>query len=216
LLLVLNFETRLAGANKISPVVIIRQRRMDIPKGRINKRKKLNMAITRQQKEEIVQKITDSFNRTKSVVFADFQGLKMPEIEELRAKCIEQGLGYTVAKKTLLNIALEKVGIKDVDTRQIKGSLATVFGFEDEVAPAKIIADFAKSHEAIEIKGGILEGRVVPAEEVIKLSKLPSKTELYAKIVGSINAPVSGFVNVLAGNIRGLVYALNAIKESKS
>jgi len=140
----------------------------------------------------------------------------MPEIEELRGKCIEEGVGYSVAKKTLLNIALEKAGIKDIDTKSIEGSLATVFGMEDEVAPAKILAEFAKDHEALEIKGGILEGKLAPAEEIIKLSKLPSKAELYAKVVGSINAPVSGFVNVLAGNLRGLVYALNAIKESKS
>ena len=174
------------------------------------------MALTRKQKEQIVKDLIDNLSQTKSVVFADFQGLKMPEIEELRGKCIEEGIGYSVAKKTLLNIALEKAGIKDIDTKSIEGSLATVFGVEDEVAPAKILAEFAKDHEALEIKGGILEGKLVPVEEVIKLSKLPSKPELYAKIVGSINAPVSGFVNVLAGNLRGLVYALNAIKESKS
>jgi large subunit ribosomal protein L10 len=173
------------------------------------------MAITREHKERIVKDLVDNLGKTKSVVFADFQGLKMPEIEELRAKCLEQGIGYTVAKKTLLNIALEKAGVKDVDTKAIEGSLATIFGFEDEVAPAKTLAEFAKAHEALEIKGGILEGKVVPLEQVIKLSKLPSKAELYAKIVGSINAPVSGFVNVLAGNMRNLVYALNAIKESK-
>jgi len=174
------------------------------------------MAISRKHKEQIVTKLVDELAKTKSVVFADFQELKMPEIEELRGKCIDENIGYTVAKKTLLNIALEKAGIKDVDAKTIEGSIATVMGFEDEVAPAKILADFAKAHNALEIKAGILEGKFVPAEEMIKLSKLPSKAELYAKVVGSINAPISGFVNVLAGNIRGLVYALNAIKESKS
>lgn len=174
------------------------------------------MAITKQQKEQIVKELAENLSEAKSVVFADFQGLKMPEIDELRSKCIEEGIGYTVAKKTLLNIALEKAGIKEVDAKEIEGSIATAFGFEDEVAPAKVLADFAKAHEALEIKGGILENDLAPAEEIIKLSKLPSKTELYAKVVGSINAPVSGFVNVLAGNIRGLVYALNAIKETKS
>jgi large subunit ribosomal protein L10 len=174
------------------------------------------MAITKQHKEQIIEKLVEGFSKTKSVVFADFQGLKMPEIEELRAKCLEEGIGYTVAKKTLLNIALEKAGIENANTKAIEGSLATVFGYEDEVAPAKTLAVFAKTHNALEIKGGILEGKMVPLEEVIKLSKLLSKAELYAKVVGSINAPISGFVNVLAGNMRGLVYALNAIKESKS
>ena len=174
------------------------------------------MPKTRKQKEEVVSDLKDKFQKTKSVVFADFQELKMPEIEELRTKCLEQGIDYTVAKKTLLRLALEQAGIKDVDPKTIEGSLATVFGMEDEVAPAKILAEFAKAHDALEIKAGILEGSLVPAEEIIKLSKLPSKQELYAKVVGSINAPVSGFVNVLAGNLRSFVYALNAIKETKS
>lgn len=174
------------------------------------------MAITKQHKEKIIEKLVENLGKTKSVVFADFQGLKMPEIEELREECLKQGIGYIVAKKTLLNIALEKAGIKNADTKAIEGSLATVFGYEDEVAPAKALAEFAKAHDALEIKAGILEGKMVPLEEVIKLSKLLSKPELYAKVVGSINAPISGFVNVLAGNMRGLVYALNAIKESKS
>jgi len=173
------------------------------------------MAITKQHKEQIVTKLVENLGKTKSVVFADFQGLKMPEIEELRSKCLEEGIGYTVAKKTLLNLALEKAGIKDVDTKVIEGSLATVFGYDDEVAPAKVLADFAKTHNALEIKSGIFENKLVSREEVIKLSKLPSKAELYAKVVGSINAPVSGFVNVLAGNVRSLVYVLNAIKETK-
>lgn len=173
------------------------------------------MAITKKHKEQIVAKLVEDLGKTKSVVFADFQGLKMPEIEELRSKCLEEGIGYTVAKKTLLNLALEKAGIKDVDTKAIEGSLATVFGYDDEVAPAKILADFAKAHGALEIKSGIFENRLVSREEVIKLSKLPSKAELYAKVVGSINAPISGLVNVLAGNVRSLVYVLNAIKEVK-
>jgi large subunit ribosomal protein L10 len=173
------------------------------------------MAITKQHKEQIVAKLVEDLGKTKSVVFADFQGLKMPEIEELRNKCLKEGIGYTVAKKTLLNLALEKAGIKDVDTKAIEGSLATVFGYDDEVAPAKVLADFAKTHDALEIKSGIFENKLVSQEEVIKLSKLPSKAELYAKVVGSINAPISGFVNVLAGNMRNLVYVLNAIKETK-
>lgn len=174
------------------------------------------MPKTKEQKKQAVQDIKEQLDRAKSVVFADFQGLKVNEIEELRSKCHDQNIGYVVAKKTLLRIALKEAGLKDIEPKDVPGSLATVFGFEDEVAPARILAEFAKGHEALEIKAGILEGRLVDADEIIRLSKLPSKVELYAKVVGSINAPISGFVNVLAGNLRALVYAFNAIKESKS
>jgi len=94
--------------------------------------------------------------------------------------------------------------------------ILTTVGYNDEVAAAKLIADFAKGREGIEVVGGLLEGSFVDASAINQLSSLPSREELLAKLVGSINMPVSGFVNVLAGNLRGLVYALNAIKESKA
>jgi len=103
-----------------------------------------------------------------------------------------------------------------LDPRKFEGRVAVVFGYEDEVAPAKIVAEFQKEHEdKVGFIAGILENKLLNAEEVSALSKLPSKRELYAKIVGSINAPVSGFVNVLAGNIRGLVNVLKAVEEKK-
>lgn len=174
------------------------------------------MPKTKQQKEQVINQLKDQLAQAKSVVFADFQGLKMNEIEELRSKCIEQEIVYTVVKKTLLRLALDAAGLKGIEPKEIEGSLATVVGYEDEVAVAKVLAEFAKEHQALEIKGGILEGKLVLAEEIIKLSKIPSKLELYARLVGCINAPVSGFVNVLAGNLRKFVYVLNAVKESKS
>ena len=91
------------------------------------------------------------------------------------------------------------------------------FGYEDEVVPAKIVDEFKKTHEEqINFIGGVLENNFLSAEKIQELAKLPSKQELYAKIVGSLNAPISGFVNVLAGNMRNLVYVLKAIEEKKS
>ncbi|MBU0649128.1 50S ribosomal protein L10 [Patescibacteria group bacterium] len=174
------------------------------------------MPKTKEQKKKVVDQLKEKFGKAKSVVFADFQGLKVSEIEELRNKCHEQDIDYTVAKKTLLRLALKEAELKDIEPKEILGSLATVFGAEDEVAPAKLLAEFAKTHQALEIKAGILEGKLVGADVIIALSKVPSKPELYAKLVGTINAPISGFVNILAGNLRSLVYALNAIKQSKS
>jgi len=173
------------------------------------------MAKTKQQKEQSVQTLTDGLKNAKSAVFANFQGLKVSESEELRGICRGKNVTYVANKKTLLKKALSDAGF-DVDTKSFQGGIATVLGNEDEVAPAQIIANFAKNHEVVEIFGGILEGQFIDADKVKELSKLPSKHQLLGQLVGTLNAPISGFVNVLAGNIRGLVNVLNSIKEAKA
>ena len=171
------------------------------------------MAKSRQDKEVAVQALTEDFKKMKSAVFADFQGLNASEVEELRTKCVKAGLRYRVAKKTLVSLALKQAGLS-IDPKSVMGSLTTVIGFEDEVAPAKLLADFAKAHEALKIKAGILESVLVDTKAVMALAKLPSKQELIARVVGSIRAPLSGFVNVLAGNLRGLVQVLSQIEKA--
>ncbi|MFH1946866.1 MAG: 50S ribosomal protein L10 [Candidatus Magasanikbacteria bacterium] len=173
------------------------------------------MAKTKQQKEETIKLLVDSIKNSKSVVFANFQGLKVKESEELRQKCREQNIGIVASKKTLVKKALAEAGF-DVDTKSFEGGVSALFGMEDEVAPAQIVSNFAKKHNVVSFFGGVLEGNFIDATKVTELSKLPSKQELYARLVGTINAPVSGFVNVLAGNIRNLVSVLNNIKEAKA
>lgn len=173
------------------------------------------MAKTKQAKEEAMQTLLSGIQEAKSVVFANFQGLTVSESEELRAKCREQKIRYVATKKTLLRRALSGLSL-EVDTKAFEGGVAVVWGTEDEVAPAKVISEYAKNHEVVSVFGGILEKQYINAAKVAELSALPSKHELYAKLVGSLNAPVSGFVNVLAGNLRGLVRVLSAIKESKA
>lgn len=114
-----------------------------------------------------------------------------------------------------MKIALDKSDFKDVKLEKQSGPLAVAFGYEDEVAPAKLCWQFAKKNKALEITGGILEKDILTKEEIENLAKLPGKDELIAKVVGSIGAPISGFVNVLAGNLRGLVGVLGAIKDQK-
>ena len=173
------------------------------------------MAKTRVQKEEKVQKLADHVKSAKAVVFANFQGLSVQETEELRATCRANNIVISASKKTILKRALSEGGF-DVDTKAFSGGVATAFGMEDEVTPAQIIATFAKKHELMTIFGGILEGSFINAAKVKELSQLPSKEQLYAQLVGTINAPISGFVTVLAGNLKGLVGVLNNIKEQKA
>ncbi len=173
------------------------------------------MAKTKLQKEQAVNELTELIQGSKSVVFANFQGLTVSEAEELRAKCRENEVTCLATKKTLLKLALKNADL-DVDTKSFEGGVAAFFGLTDEVAAAKTVADFAKDHEVMTIFGGVLESAYIDDAKVTDLSKLPSKEELYAQIVGSLNAPTSGFVNVLAGNLRGLVNVLNGIKDAKA
>jgi large subunit ribosomal protein L10 len=104
----------------------------------------------------------------------------------------------------------------DTDIKSFGGGVSALFGKEDEVAPAQLIAQFAKTHEVVTLFGGILEGKFIDAAKVKELSALPSKQQLLGQLVGTLNAPISGFVNVLAGNLRNLVGVLNNIKQSKA
>ena len=182
------------------------------------------MAKTRAQKKEIIQNLKDKIKQSKSVIFTNFKGLGVKENEDLRNKLKAENSEYFVAKKTLIDLAFKDLKIDGFAPKELEGQVAAVFGYEDEVVPAKIVDEFKKGNkDKIEFLGGILdlsaekaEGKFLGIQEVEELAKLPSKPELYAKVVGSINAPVSGLVNVLAGNLRGLVYTLNAIKDNKS
>ena len=173
------------------------------------------MPKTKEQKKKIIEDLTDKLKKFKSLVFVDFKGLTVKDASDIKKLCKKQNVDYVVVKKTLIKLALAKAGIKDIDVKQLAGNIALVIGFEDEVAPAKIVGKFARDHESLKMLGGIMESKFIDLNQVVALSKIPSKVELLAKLVGSINAPVSGFVNVLVGNLRGLVQVLNSIKEQK-
>lgn len=172
------------------------------------------MAKTRQQKVVILTDVVRSFQGAKGMVFANMQGLKTTSTNELRAKCRENNLTFAVMKKTLLKRALSDIGLT-IDTKSFIGGVSIVTG-SDEVAPAQVVAAFARTHELAKIFGGVLEGKFIDAAKVSALAKLPSKQQLLGQLVGTINAPVLGFVNVLAGNLRGLVTVLNAVKDQKT
>jgi large subunit ribosomal protein L10 len=169
------------------------------------------------QKQEIFRNLSERIKKSKSIIFAGFNALTVKDNENLRAQLRKENSEYYVAKKTLMNLAFKENKL-DINVRDFDGKVAAVFSYEDEVASAKILGNFRKEKDKdakIFFLGGILEGKLLSQTEVEALSKLPSKQELYAKLVGSLNAPVSGFVNALAGNLRNLVYVLKAIEAKK-
>jgi large subunit ribosomal protein L10 len=174
------------------------------------------MATSKQKKQEILAGLEDKISRSKSVFFTSYFGTGANEINELRAKFKENGAEYTVAKKTLVDLAFKNRKVAGVNAAEMAGEVATIFGYDDEVVPAKVLDDFAKGREEFRFLGGVLENSFITGDQVRQLAQLPSKQQLYAQVVGTINAPVSGFVNVLAGNLRGLVTALKQIEEKKA
>lgn len=173
------------------------------------------MAVTREKKEQIVADLTDKFKKVKLAVITDFTGLKSEEEDELRTSAEKVGVDYKVYKNTLIKLALKNAGI-DADDSVFTGTRALAFGYEDEVAPSKVVFEFTKSHENVKILGGILDGKLVEAETINTLALIPGRDELYARVVGSVSAPISGFVNVLSGNLRGLVSVLNQYHKQVS
>lgn len=173
------------------------------------------MPKTKQQKQETVASLSNGLKQSKSVVFANFQGLKVSEAEELRKTCRKEGVKVLAAKKTLLKIACAEAGLADINPLIFSGGVASFFG-SDEVAPARVVQNFSAKHDVVGIYGGVLEGKFINASEIKNLASLPGKTELLGKLVGVLQAPISGFVNALAGNMRNLVNVLNNIKEAKA
>ena len=176
------------------------------------------MPKSKVQKQEILRSLEEKIEKSKSIVFAGFNALGVKDNEVLRDQLRQEKGEYYVAKKTLLSLALKNKGLDSLDTKTLDGKIAAVFSYEDEVAAAKVLDNFRKDKEKSEkiyFVGGILEAKLLDKAEIEAVAKLPSKTELYAKLVGSLNAPVSGFVNALAGNLRNLVYVLKAIEEKK-
>lgn len=147
-------------------------------------------------KVAIVDEIKDLIGKSQSVVFVDYRGLTVSEVTELRNKMREANVVYKVLKNTYIKRAADDLGIGGV-AEYLEGPTAVAFGVEDAVAPAKILADFIKATKKTELKGGILEGKVCDVNTIKALSEIPSREELLAKMLGSLNAPITNFVRVL-------------------
>lgn len=171
--------------------------------------------LTRAQKENLVKDLTGKLGTAKAVVFSDFRGLKVKDLTVLKKDLRKAEIEFKVLKKTLINLALKNSKLA-VDVANMEGQIAVSISQADEVAPAKILSQFGKTNENLKILGGILDKKFLNIEEIKALAKLPGKDELLAKLVGTLNAPISGLVNVMAGNLRNLVQVLKAISEVKN
>lgn len=154
-------------------------------------------------KEAKVVEIKEKMSKAQGMIFAKYQGLTVEEDTELRKRLREAGVDYKVYKNTLTSMAATELEITGLDSI-LEGPTSVAFGYEDPTVPAKVLNDFAKEHKALELKGGVVQGKFFNEAEVKVLATIPSRDVLIAKFLGSIKSPLSNFA-----------YLLNAIKEQK-
>lgn len=171
--------------------------------------------MARPKKEAVVNEVVENLKSSKSVIVTDYKGLNVASVTELRKKLRDAGVEYKVVKNTLAKIATKEAKWEELD-QFLSGPTAIAFGTEDAVSPAKVLVDFAKENEALEIRGGALNGEVISLDKVKSLAEIPPREVLLAKALAGMKSPISGLVNVLSGNLRGLVQVLNQIKEQKA
>ncbi len=165
---------------------------------------------TKAQKNEIIEKLGEELEKQKSIVFIDFQGLKVKDLLSFRKQLKKVGAILRVAKKTLLQKALNAKNI-NVDLKKLSGEIAAVFVIDDLVSAAKAVFQFSKTSEHVKVLGGYGDNQMYAPEILKEIASLPSREQLLGRLLGSIASPLSGFMNVLQGNTKGLVVALNAI-----
>lgn len=170
--------------------------------------------MPRPEKVAVVEEIKDKFSKTQGAVLADYRGLTVAEATELRKNLREAGVEFKVLKNTLTLRAAKEVGFEFLEP-YLAGPTAIAFGYEDPVAPAKVLNDFAKTHPVLELKAGVLEGKLLDEAGVKALADLPSREVLLGQVARGMQAPIAGMVNVLQGSIRNLVYALDAVRKQK-
>ena len=169
--------------------------------------------MKREEKARIIEELTEKL-KGNSVVLVNYQGINVAQSTRLRERSREAGIEFMVAKNTLAQLAADRAGAEGI-SELLVGPTAMAFS-EDPVAGAKLMAEFSNEVEPFELKGGLLEGgRVVDAAGVAALARLPGREQLIAQVVGGIQSPLAGLVNVLNGTIRNLAVVLNQVAEQK-
>jgi len=167
-----------------------------------------------ENKKKIVEDLKEKFATTKVVIVSDYKGLNVAQMTELRRNLSEANVEFQVVKNTLLTRAS-----KDTDAELLadvfKGPSGIALSFDDPVAPAKILTQFAKDNEKLEIKAGVMNGQLMNLDAITALSKLPSREELLGQVLSTMNAVPTGLVRALSDVPRRMVNVLGAIKDQK-
>ncbi len=170
--------------------------------------------ITREAKEKMLQEITEELNQAELVIVTNYRGLNVQAINKLRGELRKEGCRYKITKNTMNRLACRKAGAEALEG-YFEGPVAIAYSSADPVAAAKIFKDFMKENEALEIKGGLLSGQSLGPDAIKALGDIPPREILLSKVVGGFQAPISGLVGALHGNLRQLAYTLDAVRQQK-
>ena len=173
------------------------------------------MAVSKNKKQQQLEALIDKFQNAKSIFFSEYSGISVKDFGKVRDTLRESNVECKVAKKTLIKLAAEQMGIKEIPAEALNGPIAVILSNEDEIAGAKLISNLKKEHEALELTGGIFDGEAFGQEKAKAYAAIPSKDELLAKLVGSMKAPISGFHGVSYGVMRQFVGTLQAIADKE-
>ena len=170
---------------------------------------------TKAFKQEKVEKLKEQFAKATVAVVTEYRGLSVEDITKLRRALQKENGDYTVVKNTLAKIALQGTQFEAM-AETLQGPIAIAFGYADQAAPAKVLTKFCKDNKKdIPVNAAVLDGKLLSKEETKALANLPSKEELYAKMLGSINSPASGIANSISAVMRQLVYTMDAVRKQK-
>ena len=166
------------------------------------------------EKKKIVENLQERFSKSAIVIITDYKGLDVATINQLRGKLKEENIEYQVVKNTLLTRASAETDV-DLIKEHFIGPSAVALSYDDPVAPAKIIMDFAKEHEALEVKVGVMNGKTLDAGQIKALSMLPSREELLAKFLSVLNGVPTSLVRTLSEIPKKMIYVVLAVKDQK-
>ena len=172
------------------------------------------MPKTKLEKKKIIDDLKEKITKQKSIVLVDFTGLISKPLFHIREELKDSNCRFQVIKKTLLFKVLEECKDKQLieNIKKIKGQLALIFGFQDEILPAKIAYQNSLKNEKLKILGGVFENKFLMIDKVVELAQLPAKEELFKRLAGSLQNTISSFVNLLKSNLKGLMFVLNKAK----
>lgn len=171
--------------------------------------------MAKPEKEAVVREIQERFEKSKTVILADYRGLNVGEVTELRKQMREAGVEYKVLKNSMTVRAAEAAKIEGLE-QYLVGPIALAFDYNDYVSAAKIMSNFAKDHKKLELKAGVLDGKIIDYNSVKDLAELPSREALLTQLAGMLQAPLRGMATVLSGPLRNFVYAVEAIRKQKA
>ena len=166
------------------------------------------------EKKKIVENLQERFSKSAIVIITDYKGLDVATINELRGKLKKENIEYQVVKNTLLTRASAETDV-DLIKEHFRGPSAVALSYDDPVAPAKIIMDFVKDHEALEVKAGVMNGKMLDAGQIKALSMLPSREELLAKFLSVLNGVPTSLVRTLSEIPKKMIYLVLAVKDQK-